>query len=817
LNVTGLAYAWSGLNNGNWDTTTANNWKVNGVSQIFANGSTALFDDTATGTTNITVNSAITSAGITFNNNTLPYNVTEANPISGSGGLTKSGNSSATLSGGVNTFTGPTTLKGGTLIAGTLGYGGQPSDIGQSDNTAPSLVFNGGSLQYTGSGAYVDRLFTLGTAGGTIDDEGGLLDLLNTGVIVLSGTGSRSLTLTGTDASGDLLSASLGDNGGPTSLTKGGTGTWILAGNNSYSGVTTISGGTLEVGNGGNTGSLGSGSVVNHGSLVYNNVNNVTNGAVTGVGSVVVNGPGAVVLAGLSSYSGGTTINGGTLQIGNGGAGSINSAVSITDNGTFIDDSTTLIGLGGYLVTINGSGNVIVRPGAFLKSSSGSPYTGWTEIDPGGTFQPSDGNSGTLGSSVVTNNGTLFFTRQDTAVFVFAGQIVGSGQVVKENNNQNTGDITLSGVGNSYTGGTWIKGGGIILGDGATPGAGWLPASVPVIFTNTATAYLNSRYLNFNIEDPTYVVTNNIISAVTDGSSTANSGSVTQQGGNTIALIGNNTYPGGTTISAGVLQIGNGGTTGSVGTGAIADNAELDFNLSSSATYSQVISGSGKIVQLGSGTTTLSGANTYTGQTIVSNGTLVVTGTVAEGGDLYIEGGTLISGGTGLLVTNSVTGQFEQDGGTNMVYLNTSVTQSNTFFNVTGALVASGGTLQLVNAGPALQVGQKFTIFSGPVVNGNTLTVSGFGFTAQNNLAVDGSVTITGISPAPTLTATVSGGSLNLSWPSSWTGLHVQAQTNSLAKGLGTNWVTIPGSSAGHTFSAPIIATNPAVFYRLAP
>jgi hypothetical protein len=73
------------------------------------------------------------------------------------------------------------------------------------------------------------------------------------------------------------------------------------------------------------------------------------------------------------------------------------------------------------------------------------------------------------------------------------------------------------------------------------------------------------------------------------------------------------------------------------------------------------------------------------------------------------------------------------------------------------------------------------------------------------------------VSAAPTLTATVSGGNLNLSWPSSWTGLHVQVQTNTLAKGLGTNWVTIPGSSAGHTFSAPIIATNPAVFYRLAP
>jgi hypothetical protein len=59
---------------------------------------------------------------------------------------------------------------------------------------------------------------------------------------------------------------------------------------------------------------------------------------------------------------------------------------------------------------------------------------------------------------------------------------------------------------------------------------------------------------------------------------------------------------------------------------------------------------------------------------------------------------------------------------------------------------------------------------------------------------------------------------LNLSWPSAYTGYLLQAQTNTVAKGLvTTNWVTIPGTDAGSTYTATINKTNGVVFYRLAP
>jgi len=251
LNVTSLAFVWSGLADANWDVSTLNDWKVNGVAQIFANGGTALFDDTVTtANTNITLNSAVSPASTTVNASVVPYSITSsgANVIAGTGSFTKNGTTMLTLAGGFNTYTGATIISGGTLSVGTLANGGAASDIGSAGNSAANLVLNGGTLQLnaTVGGATSDHLFTLGTANGAIDDEsGGSLILNNTGLIVMNGAGPRTLTLTGNGS--DELDATISDNGGATSLGKSGSGTWILAGNNTNSGSVTIAAGTLQV------------------------------------------------------------------------------------------------------------------------------------------------------------------------------------------------------------------------------------------------------------------------------------------------------------------------------------------------------------------------------------------------------------------------------------------------------------------------------------------------------------------------------------------------------------------------------------------
>lgn len=832
LNITGLAYVWTGANNGIWDTSTPNNWVVGGAPAIFANGGAALFDDTATGTTDVILGSVVQPVMVTVNNITKTYTITSSSSayIDGSAGLAKSGAGSLTISGGANRYTGPTVINGGVLSVSTLANGGVPSDIGAATSDAANLVLNGGTLQYTGTGANINRLFSLGTGGGTIEAAGaGVLVLNNTGSIGLIGSGSRLLVLAGASADDNLLAASIGDGGGPTALTKAGAGKWILTGDNTYSGATTISGGILQVGNGGNSGSLGTGNVLNNGGLVFNRMGSVTvPGTITGTGWLLNEGPGAVVLLGDNTYSGGTT-NNGVLQLGNGGnTGRLNSSSPIENNGLLIYDTDGLMTLAGGGV-IAGSGNLIVRKG-WLMAIGANSYTGWTLIEPGATFQPCRGNAGQLLSSVVTNNGTLWLVRQDgmwpeAPVFVYGGNIVGTGAVFKDVNNFNPGSVGLTGT-NNYTGGTFIGGGGLVLGDNATPGAGAIVGDV--IFTNSLEYDNGDRYLVFNRPDD-FVFSGNIISVVAGDSVAANfRGRVIQAGAGMVTLTGNNTYPSGTTINAScALQVGNGGTTGTLGTGNIANDGALIFNRADDVVVNSVISGSGSVVKKGAGRLVLNATNTYTGDTLVSNGTLVVNGVLNSSTIVVGSGATLAGNGElnsyvvldpgSTLAPGTSIGTMTLNGGMNIagdivIEVDKSQAQSNDVVVVNGWVSVTGtGTLQVVNLGPTLAVGDKFMVFTQPVPNGSALTITGGNATWINNLEVDGSIEVSSVLAPPVLNYTQVGNTLQFSWTGNY---KLQAQTNTLSVGISTNWYDYPGGGTSPV-TVPINPSNGAVFFRL--
>ena len=175
----------------------------------------------------------------------------------GTGGiLIKTGAGEMKL-GQANTYTGATTVQAGTLTFSTIANIGTAS----SNLGGPTTVSNGtiaigsdatgATLKYTGSGHSSDRAISLaGTMGGaTLDASGtGALNLSGTAAIA-TGAGSKTLTLTGTNTGANTLAGIVQDNSpaNKTSLAKSGAGEWILSGNNSYTGDTTVTTGTLSI------------------------------------------------------------------------------------------------------------------------------------------------------------------------------------------------------------------------------------------------------------------------------------------------------------------------------------------------------------------------------------------------------------------------------------------------------------------------------------------------------------------------------------------------------------------------------------------
>ena len=204
-----------------------------------------------------------------------------------------------------------------------------------STNAFGQTIFTGNSTGglarfITNAGGVVDFSGTIGSAGnnritaGSIEGAG-TYNLGGNTLIV--GLNSLSTTVSGTINDG-------GTSGGTgASLVKVGGGTLVLSGANTYTGLTAVLGGTLQLGNGGTSGSI-LGNVFNDTTFAVNRSDTYTfGGVIVGGGAFEQIGPGTTILTGNSPYTGGTTISAGTLQLGNGGtSGSI--VGDVVDNGT---------------------------------------------------------------------------------------------------------------------------------------------------------------------------------------------------------------------------------------------------------------------------------------------------------------------------------------------------------------------------------------------------------------------------------------------------------------------------------------------------
>jgi autotransporter-associated beta strand protein len=253
---------------------------------------------------------------------------------------------------------------------------------------------------------------------------------------------------------------------------------------------------------------------------------------------------------------------------------------------------------------IAGSGSLQQNGSSTLTLTSINTYTGGTTIN-SGTLKI--GNGGTTGSIIgdVVDNGTLVFNQSGSGQTNFDGKISGTGSVVVQYGSF-SGFVFLTGD-NTYTGGTTIASGTLVIGNKGTTGS---------VVGNI----VDNELLTFNRAD-----------SITFDGLISGSGGMTKFGAGTLTLTADNTYTNGTVIAEGTLQLGNGGATGSFGSSTLNDGGMLVFNHSNVFTFGANLFGTGAVTQLGSGTTVLSHTNTYDGGTLLKAGTLDLAAAGAAG------------------------------------------------------------------------------------------------------------------------------------------------------------------------------------------
>jgi autotransporter-associated beta strand protein len=366
------------------------------------------------------------------------------------------------------------------------------------------------------------------------------------------------------------------------------------------------------------------------------------------------NGTGAYTLTGNNTYSGTTSVNAGTLQIGNGaatgrlGSGAVtvatnstlnfnlNTAASFSNGFTFTAAGATIANTSstsGAMITLSGglnAGNIgtsILDGGTAGITVSGSatpPSAGagvWIKGDV--TFTGNNLNSLVILS--VGSGSTMRF--KTTATPWFFGSttaanapniVVDPSITVSQNTGQAAGNLFYNNLSGSGT--ISLAGGGAthsILGESSVSNLNATSSIALVVGQGSASGSITSGNITANNGITLNSTSSYIFSGVLAGTN------LTKQNTNTVTLTGANTYTGTTTISGGTLQIGNNGTTGSIGSGSIVNNGTLSINRSDNLTLANAISGTGIVNKLNNTTATFTNNNTYSGATNIT-GTLVL-------------------------------------------------------------------------------------------------------------------------------------------------------------------------------------------------
>ena len=743
------------VNNGLIDVTQGTLLTTGNVS---GDGTIAMGDGTrfVTGNNNQTITNQMTIAdGGSTEFHTNGNNATVSGAISGDGELLKAGSGNLTLS-GTNTFTGPATINGGQL---TL-------EGGSAIENSVDVVVNSGTLKVSSA----ETIGSLTTNAGT--------------QTVLDAT----LTTGGNDAS----TTSSGVISGAAGLVKEGSGTMTLNGSsaNTYSGGTTVTGGTLAATT---NEQLGSGSVTvgTSGTLT------TSNGTVQSVAGLSNQG---TVTLGNSA-----TLNTGSSHFNNSGTVNTGTNATIADTGAMTNSGT--INFAGGTTNFSSGTNAITNTGTINLNSGTAVVKG--SLSGNGTFAMGDGTTfqSANNNQSIANNMTL--AGGGSATFNTAGNNASISGVVSGNaqfNKSGTGNLTLSGN-NTFTGPATINGGQLTLQGGnaiANSTAVQLNTGTLKVSNAETVGSLSTAAGTSTVLDATLSTGGNNASTTSSGVLSGAAGLV-KQGTGTMTLNSStaNTFSGGTTVSGGTLaaatnqQLGTGSvtvgsgatlTTGNSTTQSVAgltnqgrvtlgnsstlntgsahfnNSGTVDVGTSASIVDAGAITNSGTLNFTG-GTATLSSATnqiTNTGSINLNAGTVLVKGNLTGTGSINMNNGTTLRSGN---ANQQIANGIRVNSGTAVIDTN-----SNNV-NLTGT-ISGNGTLNKVGAGTLTWVG---------INNGNALVDSGVMVTSTQNQV--GNVQITNGS------GVIFDQSMNGTYAGSVTG-------NGTLTKSGTGTVTMTGNSA---------------------
>ena len=600
--------------------------------------------------------------------------------ISGTGALTKTGTSVLTLAGSAaNTYSGATTINAGTLqlqktagvnaIAGNItvgdATGGDTLQLMANDQIADTSVVTLVGTVVNNRGGFRLNGFNE-TIGGLSGD--GFVEISS----VASGTNNNVLTLSNAAATTQTYSGLIRNGSswtGTLSLTKTGSGTQVLATNNTYTGATTIKAGTLQLGNGGAFGSLSTSSTItNDGTLVINRSDSVAQGTIfangiSGTGSLVQAGAGTLTLSASNSYSGGTVVSAGQLNINN--ASAIGTGTLTFSNLAKFDNTSA-----GAISNANNNAVVFGNTNTFSSTQALNMGTGDVTLASGGTRLTVSGTGAlTLGGNI---SGSAVFNKDGIGTLTLAGSNAFTSYTVIDYGILNLANTNAMANAQLYLYGsgankmvTFGLGGTNTYNLGALSGATNGVLTLGANSVNVGAANITTTY-----------------SGVIEGT-----GAMIKSGTGTLTLTGNSSYAGGTSLNAGTLRLNS---TTAAGTGTITQadgtslleinttgtvtNAMSIYKISTlqsvtlsgnktlnNATYTVAsgtittdsgnLSGTGGVTKQGTGTLILTGDNSYTGAVAVNEGLLNLNS--STGGAAATTSSVSVASGATLLVSQS--------------------------------------------------------------------------------------------------------------------------------------------------------------------